>query len=47
MALAALANRWWRAVTLAGTVTGSRSSHTALKSNYDALVIGGGEICGL
>ncbi|XP_063347768.1 pyridine nucleotide-disulfide oxidoreductase domain-containing protein 2 isoform X1 [Pelmatolapia mariae] len=42
MATAAWTNRGRRAVTLAGTVTGSRSSHTALKSNYDALVIGGG-----
>ncbi|XP_056292202.1 pyridine nucleotide-disulfide oxidoreductase domain-containing protein 2 [Pseudoliparis swirei] len=31
-----------RAVTIVGTVTRSRSSATALKSQYDALVIGGG-----
>lgn len=28
-----------------GTATRSTSSHTALKSQYDALVIGGGEMC--
>lgn len=34
-----------RALTVLGTVTRSRSSQTALKPQYDALVIGGGEIC--
>lgn len=32
---------------LVGTGIRSRSSHTVLKSQYDALVIGGGEICEL
>ncbi|XP_029305452.1 pyridine nucleotide-disulfide oxidoreductase domain-containing protein 2 [Cottoperca gobio] len=35
-------DRGRRAVIAVGTVTRSRSSHTALKSQYDALVIGGG-----
>ncbi|XP_069000799.1 pyridine nucleotide-disulfide oxidoreductase domain-containing protein 2 [Embiotoca jacksoni] len=42
MAAAVWTDRGRRAVTLVGTVTGSRSSHTALKAQYDALVIGGG-----
>ncbi|XP_047458126.1 pyridine nucleotide-disulfide oxidoreductase domain-containing protein 2 [Mugil cephalus] len=42
MAAAVWTDRGRRAATLVGTVTGSRSSHTYLKSHYDALVIGGG-----
>uniref|UniRef100_A0AAQ5XCP4 Pyridine nucleotide-disulfide oxidoreductase domain-containing protein 2 n=1 Tax=Amphiprion ocellaris TaxID=80972 RepID=A0AAQ5XCP4_AMPOC len=42
MAAAVWTDRGRRAATLAGTLTGSRSTHTALKSQYDALVIGGG-----
>ncbi|XP_075932888.1 pyridine nucleotide-disulfide oxidoreductase domain-containing protein 2 [Anarhichas minor] len=42
MAAAMWTARGPRAVTVVGTVTRSRSSHTALKSQYDALVIGGG-----
>uniref|UniRef100_UPI0037E75A80 pyridine nucleotide-disulfide oxidoreductase domain-containing protein 2 n=1 Tax=Semicossyphus pulcher TaxID=241346 RepID=UPI0037E75A80 len=42
MAAAVWTDRARRAVTVVGTVTRSRSSHTALKSQYDALVIGGG-----
>ncbi|KAA8583804.1 hypothetical protein FQN60_015012 [Etheostoma spectabile] len=42
MATAMWTGRGRRAVALVGTVTRSRSSHTALKSQYDALVIGGG-----
>nr|XP_033469736.1 pyridine nucleotide-disulfide oxidoreductase domain-containing protein 2-like [Epinephelus lanceolatus] len=40
MAAAVWTDRGRRAVTVVGTVT--RSSHTALKSQYDAVVIGGG-----
>uniref|UniRef100_A0A3B4Y9U1 Pyridine nucleotide-disulfide oxidoreductase domain-containing protein 2 n=1 Tax=Seriola lalandi dorsalis TaxID=1841481 RepID=A0A3B4Y9U1_SERLL len=47
MAAAVWTDRGRRAVTVVGTVTRSRSSHAALKSQYDALVIGGGEMCGL
>ncbi|KAE8280631.1 Pyridine nucleotide-disulfide oxidoreductase domain-containing protein 2 [Larimichthys crocea] len=39
---AAWTNRGRRAVIFLGTVTRCASSHTALKSQYDALVIGGG-----
>nr|XP_046257561.1 pyridine nucleotide-disulfide oxidoreductase domain-containing protein 2 [Scatophagus argus] len=42
MAAAAWTDRGRRAVTVWGTVTRSTSSHTALRSQYDALVIGGG-----
>ncbi|XP_041866235.1 pyridine nucleotide-disulfide oxidoreductase domain-containing protein 2 isoform X1 [Melanotaenia boesemani] len=42
MAAAVWADRGRRAARLAGTISGSRSNHTALKSRYDALVIGGG-----
>uniref|UniRef100_A0A672IL66 Amine oxidase domain-containing protein n=1 Tax=Salarias fasciatus TaxID=181472 RepID=A0A672IL66_SALFA len=42
MAAAAWTDRGRRAVTLLKTATGSRSSHTGLRSQYDALVIGGG-----
>ncbi|XP_008277975.1 pyridine nucleotide-disulfide oxidoreductase domain-containing protein 2 [Stegastes partitus] len=42
MAAAVWTDRGRRAATLVGTLTGSRSTHTALKSQYDALVIGGG-----
>ncbi|KAK9541563.1 hypothetical protein VZT92_001596 [Zoarces viviparus] len=42
MAAAMWTGRGPRAVTVVGTVTRSRSSHTALKSQYDALIIGGG-----
>ncbi|XP_034754769.1 pyridine nucleotide-disulfide oxidoreductase domain-containing protein 2 [Etheostoma cragini] len=42
MATAMWTGRGRRAVAIVGTVTRSRSSHTALKSQYDALVIGGG-----
>ncbi|XP_078129908.1 pyridine nucleotide-disulfide oxidoreductase domain-containing protein 2 [Sander vitreus] len=42
MAAAVWTDRGRRAVAVVGTVTRSRSSHTALKSQYDALVIGGG-----
>ncbi|KAM3605758.1 uncharacterized protein V6R79_004091 [Siganus canaliculatus] len=42
MAAAVWTERGRRAVTVLGTVTRSTSSHTALKSQYDALVIGGG-----
>ncbi|XP_054456352.1 pyridine nucleotide-disulfide oxidoreductase domain-containing protein 2 [Anoplopoma fimbria] len=42
MAAAVWTGRVSRAVTVVRTVTRSRSSHTALKSQYDALVIGGG-----
>uniref|UniRef100_A0A3Q1AN62 Pyridine nucleotide-disulfide oxidoreductase domain-containing protein 2 n=1 Tax=Amphiprion ocellaris TaxID=80972 RepID=A0A3Q1AN62_AMPOC len=45
MAAAVWTDRGRRAATLAGTLTGSRSTHTALKSQYDALVIGGGVFC--
>ncbi len=47
MAAAVWTDRGRRAVTALGTVTRSKSSHTALKSQYDALVIGGGEMCEL
>uniref|UniRef100_A0A8C5E707 Pyridine nucleotide-disulfide oxidoreductase domain-containing protein 2 n=1 Tax=Gouania willdenowi TaxID=441366 RepID=A0A8C5E707_GOUWI len=43
MAAAWRTERARRAVTIVRTVTGSRSSHTEVKSQYDALVIGGGE----
>ncbi|TDH01258.1 hypothetical protein EPR50_G00178460 [Perca flavescens] len=42
MAAAVWNGRGRRAVAVVRTVTRSRSSHTALKSQYDALVIGGG-----
>ncbi|XP_068578557.1 pyridine nucleotide-disulfide oxidoreductase domain-containing protein 2 [Cebidichthys violaceus] len=42
MAAAVWTGRGPRAMTVVGTVTRFRSSHTALKSQYDALVIGGG-----
>ncbi|XP_022052722.1 pyridine nucleotide-disulfide oxidoreductase domain-containing protein 2 [Acanthochromis polyacanthus] len=42
MAAAVWTDRGRRAATLVGTLTGFRSTHTALKSQYDALVIGGG-----
>ncbi|XP_038592711.1 pyridine nucleotide-disulfide oxidoreductase domain-containing protein 2 isoform X1 [Micropterus salmoides] len=42
MAAAAWTDRGRRAVTVMGTVIRSRSSHATLKSQYDALVIGGG-----
>ncbi|XP_020506659.2 pyridine nucleotide-disulfide oxidoreductase domain-containing protein 2 [Labrus bergylta] len=42
MAAALWTVRGRRAVTVVGTVTRSRSSQAALKSQYDALVIGGG-----
>uniref|UniRef100_A0A8C5EHH3 Pyridine nucleotide-disulfide oxidoreductase domain-containing protein 2 n=1 Tax=Gouania willdenowi TaxID=441366 RepID=A0A8C5EHH3_GOUWI len=42
MAAAWRTERARRAVTIVRTVTGSRSSHTEVKSQYDALVIGGG-----
>lgn len=45
MAAAVWTGRGRKAVTVVGTVTRSRSSHAALRSQYDALVIGGGEIC--
>uniref|UniRef100_A0A7N8YPD2 Pyridine nucleotide-disulfide oxidoreductase domain-containing protein 2 n=1 Tax=Mastacembelus armatus TaxID=205130 RepID=A0A7N8YPD2_9TELE len=45
MAAALWTHRVRRTLSVAGTVT--RSSHTALRSQYDALVIGGGEICRL
>lgn len=44
MAAAVWTDRGRRAATFVGTVTGSRSNHTALKSSYDAVIIGGGEI---
>ncbi|CAG6017191.1 unnamed protein product [Menidia menidia] len=42
MAAAVWTLRGRRAAALLGTVTGSRWNHTALKTRYDALVIGGG-----
>ncbi|XP_074531137.1 pyridine nucleotide-disulfide oxidoreductase domain-containing protein 2 [Halichoeres trimaculatus] len=42
MAAAVWTDRGRRAVTAVGTVARSRSSHAAVKSQYDALVIGGG-----
>ncbi|XP_073338558.1 pyridine nucleotide-disulfide oxidoreductase domain-containing protein 2 [Pagrus major] len=42
MAAAVWTGRGRRAAAVLGTVTRSTSSHTALKSQYDALVIGGG-----
>ncbi|KAK2824291.1 hypothetical protein Q5P01_021466 [Channa striata] len=42
MAAAVWADRGRRAATLVGTVVRSTSTHTALKPQYDALVIGGG-----
>lgn len=47
MAAALRIDRARKTVTALGTVTRSKSSNAALKSQYDALVIGGGEICGL
>lgn len=44
MAAGMWTDRGRRTVTVLGTLTRSRSSHAALKSRYDALVIGGGEI---
>uniref|UniRef100_A0A671VYB4 Pyridine nucleotide-disulfide oxidoreductase domain-containing protein 2 n=1 Tax=Sparus aurata TaxID=8175 RepID=A0A671VYB4_SPAAU len=45
MAAAVWTDRGRRAAAVLGTVTRSTSSHTALKPQYDALVIGGGETC--
>uniref|UniRef100_A0A3P9J3C8 Pyridine nucleotide-disulfide oxidoreductase domain-containing protein 2 n=1 Tax=Oryzias latipes TaxID=8090 RepID=A0A3P9J3C8_ORYLA len=41
-AAAARIDRGRRSVSLLGTVTGCRATHTAPKSRYDALVVGGG-----
>ncbi|XP_068183250.1 pyridine nucleotide-disulfide oxidoreductase domain-containing protein 2-like [Antennarius striatus] len=42
MAAAVWTNQGWRALTVLRTMTRSTSSHTGLKSQYDAVVIGGG-----
>lgn len=45
MAAAAWTVRGRKTAADLGTVVRSTSTHTALKAQYDALVIGGGEIC--
>ncbi|KAM6916161.1 pyridine nucleotide-disulfide oxidoreductase domain-containing protein 2 [Xenentodon cancila] len=42
MAAALWTDKGRRAMSLVWTLTGSRSNHTALKSSYDAVIIGGG-----